>query len=117
MNLVAAADLPSAFSYPSSFIRVVELGLVDLEPWQILDGELLYARYDGLAVRYPGRQLVPFARRLDNDDIACWQAASRDVLIIHDFDGSDGKARETFPSFYDWLRRAIDDLIEFEPDD
>ncbi|WP_427891562.1 hypothetical protein ACQHIV_03440 [Kribbella sp. GL6] len=78
---------------------------------------MLHARYNGLAARYPGRQLVPFARRQDNDDVACWHAGAPEVLIIHDFDTSDRAVRETLPSFYDWLRRAVDDLIEFEPDD
>jgi hypothetical protein len=112
-----SADVPDGFWYPASFVRVVELGLVDLEPWRILEGDLLSARFRGLAARYPGRRLVPFARRQDNDDVACWQVGGREVLIIHDFDFSGGELRETLPSFYDWLRRAIDDLIEFEPDD
>lgn len=115
--LLGLSDVPDGFSYPASFVRVIELGLVDLEPWQILEGDWLFARYTGLAARYPGRVLVPFARRQDNDDVACWQVGSHEVLIIHDFDDSGRELRETLPSFYAWLRRAIEDLIEFDPDD
>ena len=115
-QVIGLSDLPAGFSYPASFIRVVELGLVDLEPWQILEGDLLYSRYRGMAARYPRQQLVPFARRQDNDDVACWQVGGREVLIVHDFAESGHEIRERLPSFYAWLRRAIEDLIEFEPD-
>jgi hypothetical protein len=47
-NLIGEADLPEGFVYPASFVRVVGLGLVELEPWQVLSGELLYWRYRGL---------------------------------------------------------------------
>ena len=60
---------------------------------------------------------MPVARRQDNDDVACWQIGAREVLIIHDFDDSGREVRETASSFYAWLRRAVEDLIEFEPDD
>ncbi|WP_202870559.1 hypothetical protein [Kribbella sp. VKM Ac-2571] len=60
---------------------------------------------------------MPFARRQDNDEVACWRVGSGAVLIIHDFDDSGRELRETLPSFYTWLRRAIEDLIEFESDD
>jgi len=44
----------------------------------------------GLQERYPGRMLVAFARREDNDDVACWEAGGGGkVIVIHDF-ASDG---------------------------
>ncbi|MFI5735214.1 hypothetical protein ACIA49_34195 [Kribbella sp. NPDC051587] len=116
VSLIGQADLPEGFVYPASFVRVVELGLVEFEPWQVLSGELLYFQYRGLGERYPGRVLVPFARRRDNDDVACWGAGGAEVLLVHDFAGPGCELRETLPSFYDWLRRAVEDLIEFEPE-
>jgi len=114
--LIGMLDLPDGFVYPASFLRVVELGLVDLEPWQVMSGETLFQRYRGLAERYPERVLVPFAARQDNDDVACWTVGTPEVLLVHDFAGAGYELRETLPSFYDWLRRAVEDLIEFEPD-
>lgn len=113
---LSIADLPSDFHYPTSFIRVVELGLTDLEPWEILVGDRLRERYRGLAQRFPGRRLVPFAIRQDNDDVACWdleQEAGR-VAVIHDFASPGWEDRSQFPSFNGWLRQAVEDLIEFE---
>ncbi|HET6293163.1 MAG TPA: hypothetical protein VFG33_07310 [Kribbella sp.] len=117
-RFIADQDLPAGFSYPASFLRVVELGLVDLEPWCILDGERLNERYRGLQERYQARELVPFARRQDNDDVACWDVSEGSkVLIIHDFADLGWELRQVLPSFYAWLRQAVEDLIEFEPED
>jgi hypothetical protein len=118
INLISVRDLPNAFSYPASFVRIVELGIINLEPWVMLDGEMLYSRFKGLADRYPGRALIPFARRQDNDDVACWDAhRGREVLIIHDYADPGYELRGIFPSFYAWLREAVNDMIEFEPEE
>ena len=58
-DLLTSVDLPAGFDYPAEFMRVVELGLTDLEPWWIFDGDQLRQRMIGLHERYPGRQLVP----------------------------------------------------------
>jgi hypothetical protein len=111
-NLLTIAELPDGFDYPAEFIRVVELGLTNLEPWWIFDGDQLWSRTEGLRERYPDRKLVPFARREDNDDVACWDLAVGDVVIVHDFASAGREQRARFPDFYSWLRKAIDDLIE-----
>lgn len=111
-NLLPLSDLPDGFEYPAEFIRVVELGLIDLEPWWIFDGDQLWSRAEGLRSRYPDRRLVPFARRQDNDDVACWDLAEGDVAIVHDFASPGWERRARFPDFYAWLRQAIEDLIE-----
>lgn len=113
-DLLSATDLPVGFSYSSKFIRVVELGLTNLEPWWIFTGELLLDRYVGMARRYPKRSLVPFARRQDNDDVACWDVHSGRAVLVHDFASPGTEARSDFPDFYAWLRQAVEDLIEFE---
>ncbi|GHF35346.1 hypothetical protein GCM10010218_15720 [Streptomyces mashuensis] len=113
IQLLVAAELPEGFTYPPQFIRVVELGLTNLEPWWILDGEQLRGRVRGLRERYPKRKLVPFARREDNDDVACWDLEHGDVVIIHDFASAGWEQSRRFAHFNDWLRRAVEDLIEF----
>ena len=116
LELLSEKERPRDFEYPRQFSRIVELGLTDLEPWYVLEGKRLRETMSGLAQRYPARKLIPFARRQDNDDIACWQiGAKEEVLIIHDFASPGWEDRERFPFFYDWLRRAVEDLIEFDP--
>lgn len=116
MDLLTERELPQGFSYPPEFLRIVELGLDDLEPWGIIDGRFLKMRHNGLRERYPHRNLVLFAVRQDTDDVACWDADANDglVLIVHDWASSGWEQRQVFPSFYHWLQAAIVDLINFD---
>jgi hypothetical protein len=113
-GLLSIADLPGDFEYPPEFVRVVELGLTQLEPGWIIDGDHLRTRYRGLRKRYPSRMLVPFAIRQDCDDVACFELNRPGVVIIHDFASPGWEQRDHLPDFYSWLRRAIDDLTEFD---
>jgi hypothetical protein len=115
LELFKEKELPPGFNYPRQFERAVKLGLKDLEPWYLLEGKPLRETMAGLAERYPERKLVPFARRQDNDDVACWKVGGSDeVFVIHDFASPGWEQREQFSNFYDWLRRAIEDFIEFD---
>lgn len=115
LDLLLEKEWPAGFSYPRQFKRLVERGLTDLEPWYFLEGRPLRDSMAGLAERYPDRQLVPFARRQDNDDVACWQAGTgQQVFVIHDHASPGWEQRGQFAGFYDWLRRAVEDFIEFD---
>lgn len=112
-ELLTIEDLPAGFAYPAGFVRVVELGLLNLEPWWILEGDLLRTRQVGLARRYPERDLVVFARRIDRDDVACWDLKSGGVSIVHDFASAGFEQVQSLPDFESWLRLAFEELIEF----
>ena len=114
-DLLSIDDLPPDFEYPDEFIRVVELGLTNLEPWWIVQGRLLRDRFLGLQKRYPDRKLVLFAVRQDNDDVVCWDIEQGNVAVVHDFSRPGFERRADFPGFYDWFRQAIEDLIAFDP--
>ncbi len=106
--------LPNGFSYPPAFDRIVELQLFNLDPWQILHDESLRNRFYGIKTRYPTKSLVPFATRLDNDDVACFDEQTPEkVVIIHDFAKEGWEDRQIFNSFWDWFRQAIDDMIAY----
>src|SRR5688500_8899490 len=104
LRLLSDAELPEGFSYPGEFLRAVRLGLVNLEPWTIVDGEHLRRRFAGLRERYPTRTLVPFAERQDNDDVACWDADHGGVTIVHDFASPGWEQRWRVAGFHEWLR-------------
>ncbi len=67
------SKLPHEFIYPETFIKVVRLNLINLDPWMNMNGDQVVSRMDGLKKRYPNRILVPFDRRIDNDDLACFE--------------------------------------------
>ena len=115
VDLLFGNELPAGFVYPDQFGRIIDLGILDLEPWYMLQGDILREVNKGLRTRYPQRSLVPFARRQDNDDTACWDAAEPGrVVVIHDFASSGWEQRAAYGDFYQWLRQAIEDLIEFD---
>ena len=85
-QLLNEKELPVGFYYPDDFKRIVSQGLLDFDPWIILQGDRLITRFNGIKNRYPSRELIPFARREDNDDVACWEVNKPGkVIIIHDF--------------------------------
>jgi len=112
-ELIDESELPTGFSYPPEFIAFLNLGMTNLTPWWIPTGEMLQDRYSGLRGRFSERDLVPFAERQDNDDVACWDAQSGKVVVVHDFGDPRAPDRATFEDFFGWLRRAIEDLIAF----
>ena len=109
--LLEKSELPQWFEYPSEFNILTEQNLLDFDPWIILTNDRLKKRYLGLKKRYPNRDLIPFARREDNDDLACWEKG-KDVVIIHDFASPSYEGGNSSISFWDWLRQVIEDMIE-----
>ncbi len=108
--------LPHEFSYPLSFQLLVERGLLNWEPWECLAGRPLLDRFIGVRGRYPDRQLIPFARRADRDDVACWDLdrSSGTISVIEDFAPPGDEQTDLLGSLADWLRLVLNDMIEFE---
>ncbi|MBA3872017.1 MAG: hypothetical protein H0X30_22960 [Anaerolineae bacterium] len=105
------------FEIPRGYYRIHELGLTNIQPWYFLDGQVSGALYKGIQMRYPQRVLLPFARRQDNDDVTCFVVDSGDytrgqVLIIHDYASPGYEVDDSFPSFWDWFRMAINEMID-----
>lgn len=104
IDLLSAEEIPPWFSYPKDFLCALQSGLRDVGAWQILDGKWLRVRHEGIKKRFPDRDLVPFARRLDCDDVACWDSkSSPSVEVVHDFSAPGWEERDSYPSFQAWL--------------
>lgn len=115
MELLNENELPVGFLYPKEFLKIVDLNLVDITPWIVMEGNYLKSRFEGLKKRYPERVLVPFARRLDNDDLACWSENTKDaVFIIHDFAAQGWEQKQKYSDFWEWFRKAVDDMISHD---
>ncbi len=115
IELLDINDLPEWFTYPDDFLEKVRDGVIDIGPWQFLHGTWLQVRYAGIKKRFPDRSLIPFARRLDNDDIACRDQNQPTVIcIVHDFCAPGWERREEFPSFHAWLLAAQEEAKDFD---
>ncbi len=113
-EILGPKDLDVKVAMPSGLVRIVEQHLIDLTPWHVMPRELAAKRLKGLRQRY-SRKYVPFARRQDNDDLACIDPARpEEIVVIHDFASEGTETRQRFESFWDWFRTAIEEMIEFD---
>jgi hypothetical protein len=116
-------DLPSevtasGFKLPKHYFRVFELGLTNLEPWYFVNGPGFEVLYRGLLYRYPDRLTVPFARRRDNDDLACFVAksdtyAASHILLLHDYSSPGSEVDVELAAFADWFLLAVKEMLEW----
>jgi hypothetical protein len=101
------------FDYPMGYETIVDLNLVDFEYWYFIPDIQLENRYKGMNERYPNRKYIPFARRDDSDDIACFEEGKGEtVFIVHDFADEGYEQRKTYDNIWLWMKAAIDELIE-----
>ena len=101
---------------PRGYFRVHELGLVNLQPWWFIEGPRVAAVYDSVNRRFPSRHVLPFARRLDCDDVACIVVEEcghdpGEVVVVHDYAVPGTEVERRAPHFWEWFRSAVDDMI------
>ncbi|MDE6004103.1 MAG: hypothetical protein K2G88_01800 [Oscillospiraceae bacterium] len=103
------------FKYPNLFLKIIQLGLVDFDCWYLMNKTQVYNRRRELLIRYSNRNLIPFARRSDCDNIACFEVdAGEKVFIIHDFSSSGFEQENEFEDFKSWFLDAIAEMLENE---
>jgi hypothetical protein len=113
--ILPANELPNWVEYPHSFCRIVEQQLIHITPWHIVEGVRALRQFQGLADRYPSRELFPFAYRQDNDDVACWgRGTGEKVFIIHDFASAGYENEGTFDDVWSWFRSAVEETISWD---
>lgn len=105
---------------PPAYHRVFELELTNVSPWRFLEDEEASGVYSGLRELYPDHILLPFARRDDNDDAACFVISSPtlpvdQVVVVHLFADEPDAFDAVYDSFWDWFRSAVDEMIEASP--
>ena len=112
--MLEGSDLDVQVKLPEGLLRIVNQNLVDLTPWHVMSRDLAVTRLHGLRQRY-SRKYVPFARRQDNDDLACIDPARpEEIVVVHDFASEGTELRNRFDSFWDWFRAVVEEMIAFE---
>lgn len=109
--LLKKEELPEWFEYPKELNIILKQNLLNFEPWIILTDDRLKTRFEGIQKRYANRDLVPFARREDNDDVACFDR-QQDVVIIHDFASPGYEGGNNPMAFWDWFKLIVEHMIE-----
>jgi hypothetical protein len=121
--------LPRNFRYPANFLTAVkENSLPEVEPWWFLCIHESNARFwlTTLRSQFPDRDLVPFAKLEDSDDLACFDGADTSgaprVFYIHAYTSPGHEGRGEVPTYEAWLADAVETSREFaaeqdEPND
>ena len=112
MEIFNVQNIYAGYKYPEEFMKVVDLNLIDLDLWYFMPEKQVEDRINGLKDRYPKRKLIPFARRDDCDDIACFEVGKGNkVQIIHDFSSVGWEQRKEYDSFWSWFKDAVEEMI------
>lgn len=87
-----------------------------LQPWYYLSREEIFS----VTERWPegpfSGQLVAFARRQDDDVIACFHHSGeffKEVVIINGWTDTGYDVLQTYSLFWDWLKSVVDDIAEW----
>jgi hypothetical protein len=107
--ILDSSEKPNWVIFPDLYLKLLREDKHKFLPWYLYyKKDRLLIRIEGLKARYPTRVLFPFARRDDNDDIACWEKDNPGkVVIIHDFASPGWEQIEAFDSFEDWYKFAL----------
>jgi hypothetical protein len=101
---------------PSGYQTAIDLNLVNLQPWHFLSDDEFDYLYAGVNKRYPERQVIPFARRSDSVDVACFvlqdsEQQAGQIIVIHDFASPGFEVVARMEKFWPWFRHAVDEMI------
>lgn len=84
-----------------------------LEPWYYLDkNNIIHVTDVWPAGSYKGR-LVAFARRYDNDDLACFAIEAqhvKSIVVVHGWTDTGYDLVASYDTFWEWLKSVIDDI-------
>lgn len=97
------------FKYPEKYISFLkDPSSKSFEPWMMLahDEEDVDAWHKILHKQYPVYSLIPFAKYMANDDVACFDLKNGDIVIINSFSTIDCSCHGTYPDFEKWLTAA-----------
>ncbi|MEN6586582.1 MAG: hypothetical protein ABFE02_11140 [Sulfuricella sp.] len=109
-------------SFPVGYRWLIQRGLVgydaftQLQPWHFVPLDRCFWATE----RWPGvvdARLFVFARRQDNDDLACFAVDERgvanQVLLIQGWTKAGFEPIREFPDFWEWLKGVVDDIAEW----
>lgn len=116
IELLTEDERPVWFTYPPPYLRAVSQGLTDLTPWFFFERSRIVRYAAEMGGRYPASERLPFAKRQDKDDVACFEKGRPgQVVLVHDGAAAGSEVRRVFPDFWSWFRYAVDEMIEWEP--
>lgn len=90
-----------------------------LQPWYFLEETKRFIATDKWPNSSFSGKLIAFARRQDNDEIACFVVESNKVvqiIVINGWTSMGYDVLQTYSSFWEWMKIVIDDIAEWVED-
>ena len=82
-----------------------------IAPWEMLEEAEIAAQTARLGAHFPGRGFIAFAKRLDQDAIACFDkgpdGTGKAVLVWENLDAPEDRAERHYPGFVAWFDAAV----------
>lgn len=112
---------PAQITFPKGYSWLQKQQLIgfkefsQLQPWYYIPQEqFFWATEKWMGITEDN--LLVFARRQDNDDLACFKVLENgtitEILLIHGWTSSGFEIIKSFSSFWEWLHSVIDDVEE-----
>lgn len=110
------------FTLPPGYQWLLKKGIIayyssPLYPWYYLSKQDVFNVTDKWPQGSYEGCLIAFARRYDNDDIACFSVKSQAVecvVVINGWTSSGYDVIASYNTFWEWLKSVIDDIAELE---
>jgi hypothetical protein len=85
-----------------------------LQPWYFLEEDNMFFVNN----RWPNKpviiDLLAFARRQDNDEIACFDTSTTDNVVLINGWAPDGyEILQVYSSFWEWMKSVVDDVADW----
>lgn len=101
-------------AYPEAIERLIALGLVNFDLWYLMGTKQTVQIGEQLREQYRNEKWIPFARRGDNEDIACFEVDSgQKVVVLRSYELLGYRQCAVYDSVWDWFRDAIEVMIAF----
>jgi hypothetical protein len=114
LKILEPGDIDVKVDLPKELHRLVKLNIVDLTPWQILSRDVALKKLKWLRSQF-SPNYVPFAWRKDRDELACIEPEYPNrIQIVCASEAKDYERAETYDSFWNWFREAINEMILYE---
>lgn len=109
------------FSDNAGYQWFIDRNLVGFEPFTQLQPWFFTLEKDSFCAtqKWPNifnEELFVFARRQDNDDLACFSVKNEEivgVVVIQGWVGNGFVVLKKFENFWEWIKFVIDDIAEW----
>jgi hypothetical protein len=88
--------------------------IVKLTPWRLLKDDSFDLWFNEYQTKYPGRKIIPFAARYDDDVIACFDEDEPEkIFVLLTQAPIYDDVIKTYDDFWSWFKQCINNMIEF----